>query len=82
MATKDKIAELLPVITAFAEGKTIQVIACRYTRDWSDIDPETTEFQLIHMLDQSLHWRVKPTVAALEAHARSVGNIVNGVESD
>lgn len=48
--TKERAKELLPIITAFAEGKTIQAT---HGEDWKDIDCPNWEAT-------GARWRVKP----------------------
>lgn len=54
--TSQRAKELLPIITAFAEGKTIQTSYNPNESDWSDLtDKSDVEFS------NDLHYRIKPT---------------------
>ena len=56
--TANEIKQLLPVLTAFAEGRSVQFRDRRYTDDWATINPKTTEFRIVDL--DPVEWRVKP----------------------
>lgn len=60
--TRKQLQQILPVLTAFAEGRLIQFRDMRpgaLSHDWVTVNPDTTEFRLNEPIDPD-EWRVKP----------------------
>lgn len=62
----ETVKELLPVITAFAERRTIQFRERGKTGlarpgEWVDVNPDTDQFRLTEYDLLIRDWRVKPT---------------------
>lgn len=53
--TPERTAQLLPILTAFAQGETVQ-FASDPNGPWTNADPANTDFDA----DQDLHWRIRP----------------------
>ena len=56
--TRTQVRQLLPVLTAFANGEPVQYRDKRYTDDWATINPDTTEFRMVDL--DPTEWRVRP----------------------
>lgn len=53
----EDVKALLPVIKAFADKQPVQVKSS-LTKEWTTLNPDTTEFRFSHLEDSALQWRV------------------------
>jgi len=63
--TSDQVKQMLPIIIAFAERKPIQFRDLRPTarnREWTTVNPDTTEFRINEYDLNPDEWRVLPSI--------------------